>query len=210
MPARTLVVVGHPFPGSLSHAIAERYRAGREAVGAEVDVVDLAALELPARPPTREALVARDANELAALDPFVRDAIGRLRAAEHLVIVHPVWWGSAPAVLHAFIERTFLPGVAYELGDTVLGWRPRLRGRSARLIRTMDVPAWYDRLRYGASSARSLRRAVLGFSGIAPTRVTTLDRVAGSSPERIAAFLDGVERIAATERAGPGPRRVRP
>lgn len=205
---RTLIVVGHPFPGSLSHAIAERYRAGREAAGVEVDVIDLATLDLSARPPSRDALVARDAAELAALDPGMQDLIARLRAAEHLVIVHPVWWGSAPAVLHAFIERTFLPGVAYELGTSVLGWRPRLRGRSARLIRTMDVPAWYDRLRYGASSERSLGRAVLWFSGIAPTRVTTLDRVAGSPPERIAAFLDRVERLGATER-GRSRRRGR-
>ena len=146
---------------------------------------------------------ARDAAELAALEPVVRDVIGRLRAAGHLVIVHPVWWGSGPAVLHALIERTFLPGVAYDPGDSVLGWHPRLMGRSARLIRTMDVPAWYDRLRDGASSERALSRAVLGSSGIAPTRVTTLDRVAGSPPGRIAAFLDRVERLAATERSAP-------
>jgi NAD(P)H dehydrogenase (quinone) len=198
--ARTLVIVGHPFPGSLCHAIAERYRAGAESAGVEVDVLDLATTAFEAFPPSRSALVARDDAELAELDPIVSGLIARVRRADHLVLVHPVWWGGVPAVVKAFIDRVFVLGVAYEPGPSVLRWRPLLTGRTARLIVTMDVPVWFHRLRYRSASEHALRTALLWFSGVAPTRVTRLGRVATSSPERIAAFLDRVERLGATDR----------
>ena len=53
-----------------------------------------------------------------------------------------------------FIARTFLPGVADGLGDSVLRWRPLLSGRSARLIRTMGAPARDDRVERIAATER--------------------------------------------------------
>jgi len=46
----------------------------------------------------------------AALAP-ARDAI---RAAQHLLIVFPLWHGTMPALLKAFIEQVMRPGVALE------------------------------------------------------------------------------------------------
>jgi NAD(P)H dehydrogenase (quinone) len=50
------------------------------------------------------------------LEP-VRDYVERLRAAEALVMVFPVWNFGYPAILKGFLDRVFLPGVSFRLED---------------------------------------------------------------------------------------------
>ena len=47
----------------------------------------------------------------------VRDYVERLRAAEALVMVFPVWNFGYPAILKGFLDRVFLPGVSFRLVD---------------------------------------------------------------------------------------------
>ena len=41
--------------------------------------------------------------------------IERLRRAEGLVFVFPTWWFGMPAILKGYIDRVWIPGVAFEL-----------------------------------------------------------------------------------------------
>jgi NAD(P)H dehydrogenase (quinone) len=43
--------------------------------------------------------------------------VDRLRAAEALVLVFPVWNFGYPAILKGFLDRVFLPGVSFRLVD---------------------------------------------------------------------------------------------
>lgn len=36
-----------------------------------------------------------------------------IRQADHLVIIHPLWLGSVPALLKGFLEQVFHPGFAF-------------------------------------------------------------------------------------------------
>jgi putative NADPH-quinone reductase len=45
----------------------------------------------------------------------VADYVARLRAAEALVLVFPVWNYGFPAILKGFFDRVFLPGVSFRL-----------------------------------------------------------------------------------------------
>ena len=44
----------------------------------------------------------------------------RLRAAEALVLVFPVWFDGLPAILQGYFQRVFLPGVATRLDEAGL------------------------------------------------------------------------------------------
>ena len=47
----------------------------------------------------------------------MRTYVERLRGAEALVLVFPVWNYGYPAILKGFFDRVFLPGVSFRLVD---------------------------------------------------------------------------------------------
>jgi putative NADPH-quinone reductase len=55
-------------------------------------------------------------HDLEPTEP-VKDYVERLRAAEALVMVYPVWNYGYPAILKGFFDRVFLPGVSFALVD---------------------------------------------------------------------------------------------
>jgi len=92
------------------------------------------------------------------------------------VIVYPLWLGTLPALLEAFLEQVFRPAFAFDYGSSGLPGK-RLKGRSARIVVTMGMPALAYRWWFRAHSLKSLERNVLGFCGIAPIRESLVGSV---------------------------------
>lgn len=68
--------------------------------------------------------------------------------------------------MKGFLEQVLTPGLAYRTDDAGKGrWSKGLKGKSARLIVTMDMPAFVFRWYFGAHSLKSLKRNILGFCG---------------------------------------------
>jgi putative NADPH-quinone reductase len=107
MNKRTLVILGHPDPGSFCGAIADAWEAGAIAGGHEVRRLDLGRLRF-------DPILHNGYTEIQALEPDLLDARKAIERAEHLVIVYPVWLGTRPALLNGFIDRRFLPGIAFK------------------------------------------------------------------------------------------------
>jgi len=164
---RILLLLGHPASGRYSHALAERYAAGARAAGAEVEVLDLATLDFD--PNLR---VGPGVEQ--PLEPDLERASRSIVAADHLVFFFPMWWASTPALLKGFVDRVLQPGFAYRYPPGSSIPEGLLRGRSARVVVTMDSPAWY----YRFVRRRALHHAFIGgtlkFCGIGPVRETTV------------------------------------
>lgn len=195
-PLRVLVVVGHPLAGSLVHALAAAYVDA--ASGAQVRVVDLAADPVPAHPASIDELrTARDGTTAhlgADVDRYVAD----LRWADHVVLLFPQWWGTYPAVLKAWIDRTFLSGAAFRYLPG-RRWERLLDGRTARLVMTMDSPRWWNRLRYRNAAETSLRNAVLAYCGVRVTGVTRFAEVRHQDAATREAWLRTAARLGAQD-----------
>lgn len=84
---------------------------------------------------------------------------------DHLVVVTPIWWGSLPAKTKGLFDRTFLPGFAFQYQKGKVIPEKLLKGKSCRLIFTMDTPPWYYRLAQGAPGIKTLDTCTLRFSG---------------------------------------------
>lgn len=174
---RVAIIQGHPDPAAthFGHALAEAYAEAALAAGHEVKQIQVAALEFP--------LLRTEQEWHAAAPPAAIAEAQRVVAwAAHLLIVFPLWMGDMPAVLKGFFEQVLRPGFA--LGESKPGRLPAklLKGRSARVMVTMGMPAFFYRLYYRGHSVKSLRRNMLGLCGIAPVRTSMvgLVGVAGS------------------------------
>ncbi|MDN2579709.1 NAD(P)H-dependent oxidoreductase [Aquibium sp. ELW1220] len=185
MTRRILIIVGHPDPAPerLARALAQAYADGATAAGHEVRRIDLARLDVP-------LLHTRAEFETGQPPAALAHAADDLRWAEHIVFVFPLWLGTMPALLKAFLEQMIRPGVAFafpESGRTVA--RPLLRGRSARLVVTMGMPALLYRIWFLSHGTAGLRRSILGFAGIRPVRETLIGLVEGASGAKRAKWL---------------------
>jgi putative NADPH-quinone reductase len=194
MAKRIVIIDGHPDRSEerLCHALAEAYAKGAKSAGHIVRKFEIARIDFP-------LVRSKEQYDQGSLpDPLrpVQDAIG---AADHLVIVYPLWLGSMPALLKGFLEQILRPSFAYDLADPVTGkTTKRLKGKSARIVVTMGMPALAYRWMFGAHSLKSLERNILGFVGIAPVKETLFGMVEIASPATRQKWLAEMERLGAS------------
>lgn len=74
-------------------------------------------------------------------------------------------------------------------------WEKRLKGRSARVVITMGMPALAYRWFFGAHSLRSLERNILGFCGIAPIRSSLVGTVESENPKSRKRWLERMHSL---------------
>lgn len=103
-------------------------------------------------------------------------------AADHLVIVMPIWWGGIPAKLKGLFDRAFLPGFAFKYEHDNPFPVQLLRGKTSRLIITMDAPAEYT-AEQAAPAIGQLDTFTLQFCGIKKAEVTLVDSIISASAE---------------------------
>lgn len=112
----SLIVVAHPNPNSLTHAIAQRVAAGITSANPHhtFELADLAEEGFDPRfNQADQALFTKQAT--APADVAAEQQ--RLDRADALVIVYPIYWWSFPALLKGWIDRVFAQGWAYEDSD---------------------------------------------------------------------------------------------
>jgi putative NADPH-quinone reductase len=123
---------------------------GAEKAGHAVRRVDLAALDFPMLRTMQEF-------EHGAVPDELRDAAEAIVWAEHIVFVFPLWLGTMPAMLKAFLEQVMRPGTAFAYPDKGGGFtKTLLRGRSARVVVTMgnSLPPMVPRTRHRRHEAK--------------------------------------------------------
>ncbi len=180
------IINGHPNKNSFNFGIAEAYKAGAAESGAEV----------------REIII-RDLNfnpnlqfgyqKRMELEPDLLKAWEIIQWADHMVWVHPVWWGGLPALMKGFIDRLFLPGMAYQFRKNSVWWDKLLKGKTAHILTTLDQPGWYYRLFFGRPSVNQLRKSVLEYCGVKPVKVTYIGIIRNSKDEQRAQWLRKVK-----------------
>lgn len=193
MKRNILVIQGHPDPRGdrFGHALAAAYADAARAAGHRVDVLDIARLDFPLLR-TKEDF---EDGPVPAVILVAQQAIGR---ADHLVLFYPLWLGDMPALLKGFLEQAFRPGFAVGRADRGNRSGGLLKGKSARIVVTMGMPAFIYRWFFGAHSLKSLRRNILQFSGVRPVRVSLVGLVEGDERRR----TRWLERMRSLGRAG--------
>lgn len=186
---RVHIVHAHPvetsFNRSLFKAVVEAL-AGR---GHVVDALDLYAENFDAVLSREERLHYEDVP--GNLTPAVRPYVDRLRAAEAIVFVHPVWNYGYPAILKGYFDRIFLPGVSFALVDGKV--QPALKTiRRAAFVTSYGGDRWRTLL-MGDPPRRIARRWAWGtFQTRRPPTYLALYGMDKRREPELRAFLDRV------------------
>lgn len=193
-----LVIDGHPDPQSLTARLAASYAAG-----AGEAAVPLVLRDLAFDPHLRAGY-----RTPQALEPDLVRAQELFEWADHVAVFTPLWWGSVPALLKGFFDRTLERGWAFRYRDNGMP-EGLLAGRTGRLAVTSDSPRWYLPL-VGDSTVKQVRGRTMEFCGIKPTRVTRYADVRGRSEEQLAAWIREAADLGASDAARSGAVRRDP
>ncbi len=188
MGKRILIIDGHPDPDRkrLCHALAEAYGEGARQTGNEVRTLTLAEMDITFLRSAREFETPPDGNDILR----ARDD---LLWCNHFVLVFPLWLGGAPALLRAFLEQV---GRANFMAVTAgKGITQKLKGRSARLVVTMGMPALIYQLLFHEHGVRNIMQGIIGFGGLAPIRRTLFGAVEAVSSRTRERWMNAVRRL---------------
>lgn len=185
---KILVINGHPNKESLNFGLAEAYMKGAKDSGAAVEQLVIADLDF--NPNLQFGY-----QKVSPLEPDLVNAWLKIKWADHLIWVHPVWWGGLPAITKGFIDRVFLPGYAFKYRKGSMFWDKLLKGKTARIITTLDQPGWYYWLAYGRPSVNQLRKSTLQFSGVSPVKVSYFGIIKNADARKRAGWIKKAEEL---------------
>ncbi|HTN17309.1 MAG TPA: NAD(P)H-dependent oxidoreductase [Chitinophagaceae bacterium] len=187
---KVLVINGHPDPASYNYALADAYTRGLATSGAAIARINIA--ELQFNPNLQFGY-----RQRTELEPDLLAALEKIKEADHLVWVFPMWWYGYPAMMKGFIDRTFLPGITFQPVEGKPFPKKLLKGKTARIIVTADTPRWYDWLFMKGPTLNQFKKGTLEFCGVSPVKVTYIAVVKDSSPDFRQQWIATVEKLGA-------------
>ena len=184
-----LIINGHPHVGDhYVTALADAYERGAREAGFKVDRIDVAKLNVTPLQDPAEFYEASD-------DPLTLDGQAKITAADHVVLLFPMWFGGLPAYTRAYIER--LGGGGFFLSESEETEWPKamMKGKSVRIVMTMGMPSAAYRMIFGSFSLRGLERSIFGISGFHPIRHTLIGMVEDMKDEGRRNWLSKMEEM---------------
>jgi NAD(P)H dehydrogenase (quinone) len=128
-----LIILGHPNSNSFNHALAEACKTQITKNGHTVVFHDLYKEQFNA---VLGLLNSSNDND-TALHTF--DLVN----SDGIIIIHPNWWGQPPAIVKGWLDRVFVPEVAYTLEKDADGRhvsKGLLKAQVAIVLNTSNTP----------------------------------------------------------------------
>ena len=174
------LILAHPNPDSLNHALARSIFAALRESGHDVVLHDLYDERFD------PCLTADEIATHGSDDALVERHVAELQSADGLVLVHPNWFDGPPAILKGWVERVIREGSAFRRTPDG-GFEGLLDVRAALLVTTANAP-------YDAADGDALdafwKRFVLPTCGVPTIERLHLTPVVASSLEQRRAWLE--------------------
>jgi NAD(P)H dehydrogenase (quinone) len=188
---KVLIINAHPNKESYNEALAQEYYKGSLASKNEVELISLRDLQF-------DYNLTGGFHSKTELEPDLKAAQEKITWSQHIVIIHPVWWGTFPAVLKAFFDRVLLPSYAFKYRQNSPLWDKLLANKTAHIIYTSDTPSFIYNWFYGKPSVKILKNRVLGFCGIKTTKVVGIGPIRNSNPEFRQKWMNKIYKLGAS------------
>jgi putative NADPH-quinone reductase len=190
MAKNILLILGHPSENSFCNALLDAYKTGAEKAGAVCKTIYISQLKFDVN-----LSDGYKTGETMQLEEDLVTSQELIKWADHVVMAYPNWWGFMPAIAKGFIDRLFLPGFAFKHQSGKIFPDKLLKGKSMRLLMTMDTPKWWFYLIYRASQYQILKDIVFGYVGFDPIRFSTFGFMRKSTDKLRKTWLKKVEQL---------------
>lgn len=158
---KLLIIHAHPSGKSFNRALLDSFLEGAKTAGHSIDLLDL--YEEKFDPVLKAPELKGGPGE------GIKAYQERIKKADWLVFIYPIWWYRAPAILEGWIDRVFTVGFAYRF-KKIIGTLGKSVGllpdKKALVIETYGSPGWTYKLFYGNWGWKRFKRGVLGLFGI--------------------------------------------
>ena len=128
-------------------------------------------------------------KDMLPLEPDLQAWQEAITWADHVLFVHPYWWGAMPTKAKAVLDRALLPGFAYKYHQKGVAWDKLLSGKTADAIITADTPTIIDTLLYNKPARRVIKNQVFGFCGLKAKHVLQFGSVKMASEKKINGWI---------------------
>ena len=190
-----LVILGHPDPNSLNHAIDSVVCDSLRNNGHSVLFHDLCAEKFDPFLPKEEI------PENGIVPDSIQRYCEELRSADGIVIIHPNWWGQPPAILKGWIDRVIRPGIAYQFEEEDSGEGipiGLLKARAAVVFNTSNTPDERENSTFGDPLEGIWKRCIFDLCGVHTFHRRTFNVVITSSPDQRRKWLNEAREIIAS------------
>ncbi|MGI9350711.1 MAG: NAD(P)H-dependent oxidoreductase [Rhizobiaceae bacterium] len=182
MSKKIFIWVAHPKAGSLCAAMADAYQSGAEREGATVKRMDLSNMEF-------ELNFEGYSQDAPKLEPDLVRWQDAISWADHLMFIHPYWWGTMPTKAKAVLDRALTPGFAYKYHGKKVAWDKLLKGKTGDAVITSDTPPWLDTALYRKPGRRVIKNQIFDFCGVKPKKIRQFGSVKLADEQRIEKWL---------------------
>ena len=180
-----LVILGHPDYNSLNGSIFNQYIKGAKESGFNVRTLKLGNLKF-------DPILHNGYKKIQELETDLQKAQNDLKWAQHIVFIFPTWWGAPPALLKGFLERAILPGFAFKYKQDSMLWHKYFKGKTSRLIITMDGPKFFYKYFVGSPGTKMMEKGILNFIGVKKVKKTILSRIRFKDKNKIKKHLNKI------------------
>ena len=190
-PKKIFLLLGHPDKSGVCGELADAYESAARGAGHDVQRLNIGEMQF-------DPILHNGYRTIQELEPDLKQFQEFVKWADHVVIIHPIWWVGMPALLKGIFDRAWLPGSAFRYikmknGKNTIFWHRLYRGRTARLIVTSGTPPWLVRLLPGNVNAQ-LKWGILWYAGFS-TRSTWFGPAEHPSEETKAHWIAKVKKF---------------
>lgn len=189
---RTAIVFNHPYEGSYCNAILTAVTNGLRKAKQDVDLMHL---DNDSFNPVMSQADLKAFVAHQPLDPQVIDYTERLKKADHLIFIFPIWWDIMPASTKGFIDRVLYPGIVYDHHPRGFGLVPLLANlKNVTIITTMNKPGIMYSLLIGNLIRKVMLKSVFKTMGYKNLKWISFTSVKSRTQEKRVKWLDDLER----------------
>lgn len=194
---KTLIVYYHPHEGSFCSAILEAVENGLQKGEHEHHTIHLEKDGFDPVMHDKDLAAFVHAGRFGThgqkeIDPIALLYMKKMRWAEHIVMIFPIWWMTMPAMVKGFIDKVIFPGMVYKMeGGKLISTLSGLK--QVTIITTMNTPADVYKDVFGNSIEGSLIKGTFNQIGIHDIRWISLNMVKQVGDEKRWVWLDEIE-----------------
>lgn len=175
---KSLIILAHPYEKSFNHCIKDEIVKVLKK-NHDVKIIDLYKDKFD---PSLNSEDLRNYMQGISNDLKVIKYQNDLMTCDDLILIFPIWWYEAPAILKGFLDKVLLPGFAFdEIEQKLVGKLGHIKRLT--VLSTSEVTTEFMRNDVGNPIEISLMKTTLGVCGITnDTHWLNCEKIASGTP----------------------------